>query len=136
MGERSSEDPARRLMELVSRLEARLERDEAVMEELLREVRVIKAILAANALMVGSARRLRGLRSGDLARHIVDVLTHVGPMNISRLTDMLRGIRGTASRRIVAQTLRELEKMGIVEKTRGRGKEKIYRLAKTSGREE
>lgn len=123
-----SEESVKKLIEVVSRLEARLKRDESVMEELLSEIRVIKAILAANALMIGSAKRLRGLRGGDLARHIVDILTHVGPMNISRLTYMLRGVRGTASRRIVAETLRELEKLGIVEKTRGKGREKVYRL--------
>lgn len=125
---RDGEEAIRRLMRFISRLEARLEKDEAVMEELLREVKVIKSILAANAFITGSTRRLRGFKGGDLARHIVDILTHLGPMNISRLTKMLRGVRGTASRRIVAETLRELESIGVVEMACGRGREKVYKL--------
>lgn len=50
----------------------------------------------------------------DISRHIVAVLFDKGDRNISQITDAVKGKRGTASRRIVRERLKELEARGIL----------------------
>ncbi|HDI73501.1 MAG TPA: hypothetical protein ENF57_00645, partial [Candidatus Korarchaeota archaeon] len=62
----------------------------------------------------------------DLDRSIIRVLANSGPMNISQVTEEVKRLRGSASRRIIAERLRRLAKKGIVERVKGKGK--VYRL--------
>ncbi len=64
----------------------------------------------------------------DIARDVIEVLAVRGPMNISELTRELRRIRGSASRRIIAQRLRMLEDLGVVRRLPG-GKGRRYELS-------
>ena len=73
-----------------------------------------------------TASYLTRYRYGDMSRHIVEALIKVGPMNISQLTKFLRNIRGTASRRIVADRIILLKKHEIIEEVPGKKSEKRY----------
>ena len=72
----------------------------------------------------------------DIARDVIEALAVRGPMNISELTRELRKVRGSASRRIIAQRLRMLENLGVVRRVPG-GKGRRYELsgALTGGQE-
>lgn len=50
----------------------------------------------------------------DIARHIVTALFEKGDRNISQIADAVKAKRGTASRRIVRERIRDLEAKGIV----------------------
>lgn len=63
----------------------------------------------------------------DISREIVKVLARGKEMNISQVTEAVRGSRGTASRRIVREKLKALEEMGIID--RMEGKTPMYRLS-------
>jgi len=62
----------------------------------------------------------------EIILSLVNLLAVYGPLNISELTRLLRKIRGRASRRIVAEKLEMLEKLGLVERVKGKGKK--YKL--------
>jgi hypothetical protein len=62
-----------------------------------------------------------------ISRDIVKVLFERDGQNISQITDKLKEMRGTSSRRIVRERLRELEAKGVV-KSKGSPKSKDYWL--------
>jgi DNA-binding transcriptional ArsR family regulator len=63
----------------------------------------------------------------DISRDIVRSLMERSDQNISQITELVKSKRGTASRRIIRERLKELEKKEIVEKEL-KGKLYIYRL--------
>jgi DNA-binding transcriptional ArsR family regulator len=63
----------------------------------------------------------------NISRYIVRVLMKKSNQNISQITELVKSIRGTASRRIIRQRLKELEKKEIVEREL-KGKLYVYRL--------
>jgi len=114
-----------RVLERLDRLERRLDSVEVDS----RMLEAYKSLLRAYASVLGSVARVERLAlmvSGDLDRSIVRVLASKGAMNISQVTEEVRKVRGTASRRIIAERLRRLAEEGIVERICGRGK--VYRL--------
>src|SRR6267143_7220199 len=50
----------------------------------------------------------------DISKHIVTALFEKGDRNISQVTEAVKGKRGTASRRIVRERVRELEEQGVL----------------------
>lgn len=64
----------------------------------------------------------------DISRHIVAALFDKGDRNISQITESVKGKRGTASRRIVRERLKELEAQGIVVASPG-SRGSTYRIS-------
>jgi DNA-binding transcriptional ArsR family regulator len=65
-----------------------------------------------------------------ISRDIVKVLFERDGQNISQITDKLKAIRGTSSRRIVRERLAELEEKGVV-KAKGSPRSKEYWLTES-----
>ena len=64
-----------------------------------------------------------------ISRAIVEALTVKGsPLTLSELTREVRALRGTASRRIIAERVRKLERMGVV-RTKKAGKKVLVYLS-------
>lgn len=63
----------------------------------------------------------------SISRDIVKVLFERDGQNISQITDKLKDLRGTSSRRIVRERLKDLESKGVV-KAKGSAKSKNYWL--------
>jgi hypothetical protein len=64
----------------------------------------------------------------EISRLIIQCLLSKAGMNITNVTERVRSMRGKASRRIIAQRLKSLGKIGIVESFPGANNEKLYRL--------
>jgi len=133
-------------------LQRRLERLESLLAETMRRLEVIqkavegdpqarylvmltlKAIqLNKGGLDIASAalRAEKFLEARDLAdginRAIVEALAFQGAMNISELTRAVKRLRGTASRRIIAERVRNLGTLGLLREVRG-GRGRRYEL--------
>lgn len=65
-----------------------------------------------------------------ISRDIVKVLFERDGQNISQITDKLKDMRGTSSRRIVRERLKELEEKGVV-RAKGSPRSKEYWLTET-----
>lgn len=63
-----------------------------------------------------------------ISRDIVKVLIEKSGQNISRITERLRERRGSASRRVVRERLKDLEQQGIIEQ-RSEGAVPTYHLS-------
>ena len=123
---RNSEERLRRLTKRLEELESKLEKESLLVGELRKEIRLLRNISSIGASILRTASFVTRYKYGDMSRHIVEALIKAGPMNVSQLTEFLRNIRGTASRRIVADRIRLLKEHGIIEEIPGKKSEKRY----------
>lgn len=122
-------DEVKKLLQKVIEKLDELERRIGTAEVDLKTLEMYKTLLRAYASVLGSAARIERLAqvvTVDIDRSIIRALAHRGPLNISQLTEEIRKLRGSASRRIIAGRLRKLEERGIVRRVSGRGK--VYEL--------
>ena len=63
----------------------------------------------------------------DISKEIVRVLLERKDQNISQITELVRSKRGTASRRIIREKIKELEEKNIIQKNQ-RGSLYVYSL--------
>lgn len=120
------------LIRKINRLEEELEKEKELNRDILRELAVVKSILSFSSDAYRTSKKIsllsRSLRAGPLAREITEILITEGPLNISQLTNLLREIRGKASRKTVAKKLRELMELGIVDTVEGKKSEKLFKI--------
>lgn len=98
----------------------------------MRELTVVRNILAFSSDAYRTSRKVsllsRSLKAGALARDITEILMAEGPLNVSQLTNLLKEIRGKASRKTVAKKLKELMELEIVDIVEGKKSEKLFRV--------
>ena len=126
--EESLEERLRALAKRIEELELRLSRESLLLDEVMKELQLMRNISLASALLLRTTTYIKGYRYDDISRHIVEALLRAGPMNISQLTNFLKKIRGTASRRIVSEKIKILNRLGLVERVPGKRSEKRYRI--------
>ena len=130
----SIEERLRRLEELLAETLRRLERLEALLgsmsEEALIAARLAVAFSMPAVRAVEAARRVveayRAV-SDPISRAVLEALADCEARSISEVTRLVRGLRGSASRRVVRERLHALEEKGIVESEEA-GNRKLYRL--------
>ncbi|MEM2930129.1 MAG: hypothetical protein QW797_04660 [Thermoproteota archaeon] len=120
------------LVRKINLLEEELRKEKELNRDILRELAVVRSILTLSSDAYKTSKKISllsgSLRAGPLARDITEILMTEGPLNISQLTNLLREIRGRASRKTVARKLRELMELGIVDTIEGRKSEKLFKV--------
>ncbi|MBO3800018.1 MAG: hypothetical protein FGF52_03040 [Candidatus Brockarchaeota archaeon] len=120
------------LVRKIKLLEEELEKEKELNREVLRELAIIKDVALIGSEIYKTSKKItllsKSLKAGTLAKEITETLLSEGPLNISQLTNLLRRIRGKASRKTVAKKLEELEKLGLVETVEGKKSEKLFKI--------
>lgn len=120
------------LIKKIGLLEEELKKEKEINREVLRELAIVRNILYFSSDAYKTSKKIsllsKSLKAGALARDITEMLMSEGPLNISQITNILREIRGKASRKTVAKKLEELANLGIVETTEGKKSEKLFKI--------
>src|SRR5512137_1759639 len=135
MPEEDLEKQIKSLAEKMESVEASLDKVAQPYSQLLEYIERFQKISGSYFRMLGLYQRF-GAISPDLlipgvkdsiSRDIVKVLFERDGQNISQITDKLKDMRGTSSRRIVRERLKELDEKGVV-RAKGSSKSKDYWL--------
>jgi len=130
------QEQIRELSEKMENIEEALSKVSQPYSQLLEYIERFQRISSSYFRMLGLYQR-HGAISPDLlipgvkdpiSRDIVKVLFERDGQNISQITEKLKAMRGSSSRRIVRQRLKDLEAKGVV-KSRGSPRSKDYWLA-------
>lgn len=120
------------LVKKISLLEEELRKEKELNREVLRELAIVRNILSFSSDAYRTSKKIsllsKSLKAGALAREITEILMSEGPLNISQIANLLREIRGKASRKTVAKKLEELADLGIVETAEGKKSEKLFKI--------
>lgn len=120
------------LIKKISFLENELKKEKELNRDILRELAIVRNVLSLSSDTYKTSKKItllsQSLRAGALARDITEILLSEGPLNISQLTNLLREIRGRASRKTVAKKLKELMELEIVDITEGKKSEKLFKI--------
>ncbi|NHV98991.1 MAG: hypothetical protein HA496_04995 [Thaumarchaeota archaeon] len=120
------------LVRKINLLEEELRKERELNRDILRELAVVRSILSLSSDAYKTSKKIsllsESLKAGPLARDITEILISEGPLNISQLTNLLREIRGRASRKTVAKKLRELMALGIIDMVEGKKSEKLFKV--------
>jgi hypothetical protein len=120
------------LVRKINLLEEELRKERELNRDILRELAVVRSILSLSSDAYKTSRKIsllsESLKAGPLARDMTEILISEGPLNISQLTNLLREIRGRASRKTVAKKLRELMALGIIDMVEGKKSEKLFKV--------
>jgi len=131
-GENSLESRIDELVRKINLLEEELRKERELNRDILRELAVVRSILSLSSDAYKTSKKIsllsESLKAGPLARDITEILISEGPLNISQLTNLLREIRGRASRKTVAKKLRELMALGIIDMVEGKKSEKLFKV--------
>lgn len=120
------------LIKKINLLEEELRKEKELNREVLRELAIVRNILSFSSDAYRTSKKIsllsKSLKAGPLAREITEMLINEGPLNISQIANLLREIRGKASRKTVAKKLEELANLGIVETVEGKKSEKLFKI--------
>ncbi|MEM2087601.1 MAG: hypothetical protein QXF52_02865 [Thermoproteota archaeon] len=120
------------LVKKINLLEEELRKEKELNRDILRELTVVRNVLSLSSDAYKTSKKIallsQSLKAGALARDITEILLYEGPLNISQLTNLLKEVRGRASRKTVANKLRELVNLGIVDVVEGKKSEKLFRI--------
>jgi DNA-binding transcriptional regulator GbsR (MarR family) len=126
------EDRIDELIRKIEFLEEELRKEKELNREILRELAIIRNMATIGSDIYKASKKIsllsKSLRAGALAKEITEILISEGPLNISQITNLLRGMSGRASRKTVAKKLEELARLGIVETTEGKKSEKLFKI--------
>jgi DNA-binding HxlR family transcriptional regulator len=119
----------------VRELNKRINELEKMLSEVINPLRAVSKTTSNYLKITGLALEHGGLTpdmilpelKDQISREIVRVLLDRQDQNISEITQLVRSKRGTASRRIIRDRLKELEKKNIVQK-KMKGKIYVYNL--------
>jgi hypothetical protein len=87
-------------------------------------------------LLEGLGKSLPAIAKDDISKAIIQSLLSRPGRNISGITKEVAQLRGKASRRIIAERLGKLARVGIVEARLGKNNEKVYRLRGKGGNQD
>lgn len=103
----------------------RLERIESILKKYMNDeyIQYVRKILASYFRLINlyleegriSPALIFPELKDSISREIVEILFVEGPLNTSRITEKLKNRRGSSSRRIVRERLRNLMEKGIVD---------------------
>lgn len=135
MADKELEEQIKALSEKMEAVEGSLAKVAEPYSQLLEYIERFQKISGSYFRMLGLYQRY-GAISPDLlipgvkdsiSRDVVKVLFERDGQNISQITDKLKDMRGTSSRRIVRERLKQLEEKGVV-KSKGSPRSKDYWL--------
>ena len=124
------------LTEKVKELSQRIEELESTLAQVMEPLRAVQKTTSGYFRLAELAMRQGGLTVDSvlpnvkdaISKDIVRVLVDARDQNITQITNSVRAIRGSASRRIIRERLKELEEKELVERTGG-GKIPTYSLS-------
>ena len=124
------------LAKQVKELNKRIEELENSISQILEPIKNMETVARGYIKLAGMAQRKGGVTidsilpdlKNPISKSIIRVLAEDNGQNISQLTESVRKLRGTASRRIIRERVKELEKKGYV-KQKGEKKVQKYYLS-------